>query len=680
MLNVTRIKRADAASSYLSQADNYYRHSDLSPTNWEGKGAELLGLHGEVEGQVFNAILHGQLPNGTKLGNEKHCPGWDDTFSAPKSVSALALAGGDARLIEAHDMAVKAAIRHVEQHCATTRIKNNREVRTIATDNIVAATFRHSTSREQDPQLHTHAAILNATSDNNGQWRSFESQAMFRMQKELDYVYKNELARYCNEVGYHLEATKYGFEIAGVSKELINKWSSRNEQINSELEKIGKTRETSTAGQREVAALNSRKNKGKVDHASLRSKWYAEARIMGANLQQVINLSKQNAVPTANLVPPMCKAIQAVEMAADHLSERQSCFSAHDLEKEAMRFAGIGECSKDEFRQAIELTLNEGKLQERQTFAHNTHIGQKDYVDGYTTSNAADIITQFDKRDRDLAREALLNYEHGDDASHFRGDRENDVKRMFKDGGKRVYDNAGRLFVRARGGRIYAPDLYRMCSIYERNTLHHLNLTKTKYISHKDGRVSKLGGTLKLDPRVKSDDPMTVKRRALNAFIPHEIWNRCGAIESAVVKNIILSKGESQQILARQQLEQQSKKVKFQPTKEQALVALKALESKTDHHIDDTKIQTRRDLMLEESKHIRRKLDSGMSIQDAVSLAQKEFAVEQSKDKPKAAQKIAEKDSAPLMQQSQSGKIRQHQQLAPSLRRDVSREKVTGRV
>jgi conjugative relaxase-like TrwC/TraI family protein len=43
-----------------------------------------------------------------------------------------------------------------------------------ATGNLAIATFRHDTSRAQDPQLHTHAVVLNATRDQQGAWRSLE--------------------------------------------------------------------------------------------------------------------------------------------------------------------------------------------------------------------------------------------------------------------------------------------------------------------------------------------------------------------------------------------------------------------------------------------------------------------------------------------------------------------------
>lgn len=57
---------------------------------------------------LFTELLKGKLPDGSDLtriqdGANKHRPGYDLTFSAPKSVSVMAMLGGDKRLIDAHN-------------------------------------------------------------------------------------------------------------------------------------------------------------------------------------------------------------------------------------------------------------------------------------------------------------------------------------------------------------------------------------------------------------------------------------------------------------------------------------------------------------------------------------------------------------------------------------------------
>ncbi|MFW8183303.1 relaxase domain-containing protein, partial [Klebsiella pneumoniae] len=74
-------------------------------------------------------LLQGKLPDGSDLtriqdGVNKHRPGYDLTFSAPKSVSMLAMLGGDKRLIDAHNRAVTVALNQVES-LASTRVKKD---------------------------------------------------------------------------------------------------------------------------------------------------------------------------------------------------------------------------------------------------------------------------------------------------------------------------------------------------------------------------------------------------------------------------------------------------------------------------------------------------------------------------------------------------------------------------
>ncbi|HEL9812700.1 TPA: conjugative relaxase, partial [Klebsiella pneumoniae] len=115
--------------------------------------------------QVFTELLQGKLPDGSDLtriqdGVNKHRPGYDLTFSAPKSVSMLAMLGGDKRLIDAHNRAVTVALNQVES-LASTRVKRDGVSETVLTGNLIIARFNHDTSRAQDPQIHTHSVVIN---------------------------------------------------------------------------------------------------------------------------------------------------------------------------------------------------------------------------------------------------------------------------------------------------------------------------------------------------------------------------------------------------------------------------------------------------------------------------------------------------------------------------------------
>src|SRR5476649_787966 len=105
-------------AGYYSSQDNYYVLGSLE-SRWLGEGAENLGLSGQVLDAEMNAMKKGILPDGTVLsrvenGKETHRAGYDLTFSAPKSVSMLALIGGDRRFIDAHNRAVDTVMKEVE--------------------------------------------------------------------------------------------------------------------------------------------------------------------------------------------------------------------------------------------------------------------------------------------------------------------------------------------------------------------------------------------------------------------------------------------------------------------------------------------------------------------------------------------------------------------------------------
>jgi hypothetical protein len=86
--------------------------------------------------------------------------------------------------------------------------QNGAEVEREATGNLAIATFRHDTSRAQDPQLHTHAVVLNATRDQQGAWRSLEPRAIYQLQKDIGAIYRQELAHGVAQLGYTIERGK----------------------------------------------------------------------------------------------------------------------------------------------------------------------------------------------------------------------------------------------------------------------------------------------------------------------------------------------------------------------------------------------------------------------------------------------------------------------------------------
>ncbi len=303
MLSIGALSSAAQGASYYER-DGYYAKDDpehREASGWAGKGAEELGLTGPVDPDTFRAVLEGKVPDGSgtelgrrgKNGEILHRPGRDLTFSAPKSVSLAALVGGDRRIVEVHDRAVAAALAWIEKNAAETRMKDpgsgpgqvpetGRMIR-AGNQKIVAATFRHDTSRNLDPQLHTHAVLANMVQGEEGKWRSMANEGLYARQKLIGMLYRNELAAGLGKLGYGIEKTHADgrFEIAGVSREVVEAFSSRRAEIEAAMEArdLGSSADNPRLAER--AALMTRAKKREVDRGELRSVWQRQASDLG---------------------------------------------------------------------------------------------------------------------------------------------------------------------------------------------------------------------------------------------------------------------------------------------------------------------------------------------------------------------------------------------------------------
>jgi conjugative relaxase-like TrwC/TraI family protein len=381
--SVSALTSSAQASSYY-EADDYYAEGGLSPSEWQGAGAEALGLSGEVDRDSFRELLDGKVA-GERLGTFRdgqleHRPGWDVTLSAPKSVSIMAEVAGDRRLIAAHGEAVRTAMTHVEKHMAATRIRDGGGVTREATGNLVIASFQHGTSRAQDPQLHTHNVIMNATRGEDGAWRSLEPRALYQLQKQIGAIYRQELALKVRELGYEIETGKHAlgkaegdslFEIKGVSAEVMTAFSTRSAEIEAALAERGTSRETASAAQKQMATLDTREAKVSADHASLVADWRETASGAGfgaaARMAMIEQAEARAADPAHRLRLEMQgdgAAARAVAHAADKLGERQSVFSAAALQEEAGRI-GLGKVGYGQIGAAIEAATKQGGLIDR---------------------------------------------------------------------------------------------------------------------------------------------------------------------------------------------------------------------------------------------------------------------------------------------------------------------------
>lgn len=350
MLSMSNIGSVGQAASYYAE-DNYYSQDENQARSaWEGEGAQRLGLSGEVNAEEFKKILSGEIED-QKLGKITgkdadgnlildHRPGVDVTLSAPKSVSLLAEVDGRGDVREAHEKAATKVLEYIEKNFAGARVTVGGETTVEKTDNIIAARFHHTTSRDLDPQTHTHMVIANATQTQDGVWRSLQNDPIYNNQKLLGSIYDAELAANLRELGYRLENTANGkWEVAGITRDQIEQFSQRSKAIEERLESFGLTRETATQAQKEAAALHTRSAKQDVDHTALRENW--KERADGAG----IDFGKIEADRQVNVNRPIDPSFStenangAVRFAIEHLTERESVVARNEVLQTALTHA-----------------------------------------------------------------------------------------------------------------------------------------------------------------------------------------------------------------------------------------------------------------------------------------------------------------------------------------------------
>lgn len=339
MMSIAQVRSAGSAGNYYTDKDNYYVLGSMGE-RWAGRGAEQLGLQGSVDKDVFTRLLEGKLPDGADLsrmqdGSNKHRPGYDLTFSAPKSVSVMAMLGGDKRLIDAHNQAVDFAVRQVEA-LASTRVMTDGQSETVLTGNLVMALFNHDTSRDQEPQLHTHAVVANVT-QHNGEWKTLSSdkvgktgfiENVYANQIAFGRLYREKLKEQVEALGYETEVVgKHGmWEMPGVP---VEAFSGRSQAIR---EAVG---EDASLKSRDVAALDTRKSKQHVDPEVRMAEWMQTLKETGFDIRAYRDAADQRAETRTQTPGPASQdgpdVQQAVTQAIAGLSERKVQFTYTDV-------------------------------------------------------------------------------------------------------------------------------------------------------------------------------------------------------------------------------------------------------------------------------------------------------------------------------------------------------------
>jgi conjugative relaxase-like TrwC/TraI family protein len=365
MLSLSHVTAAQAENYY--EKDDYYTQDSAaeatettrSGTQWHGRGAAALGLQGAVNSQIFKTLLHGQNPQGDCLHGRpidptKHRAATDYTFSAPKSVSIAGLIQQDDRVIAAHEQAVATALSVLESRYAQARITTSEGRQRRRTHNITAAIFQHETSREQDPQLHSHCVVINTTQAEDGSWRSLSNEETIANQKLLGEIYQNDLAYQLQQVGYTIQPQANGqFELTGYHQALLDTFSTRSQQIKDYIQKWEQGLDAVNGSplqptQKKQATLNTRKAKQVLPRDVLRRIW-AEA-----ILAQSIELPAiPESLGESDRELDREQVVNFVSNGIDHASEREAVFRRSKVERFILE-NHLGQCCFGDVQTAID--------------------------------------------------------------------------------------------------------------------------------------------------------------------------------------------------------------------------------------------------------------------------------------------------------------------------------------
>jgi len=378
--------------------EDYYLEGGEPPGKWFGQGASALNLSGDVRSREFSDLFAGEL-RGKRLVQQSEstrCAGWDLTFSAPKSVS-VAWSQSDVStaqaIREAQQEAVETALEYIEEECGYTR--RGKGGRIVEQAKCIFSTFEHGTSRAEQPQLHTHALMINTCVRQDGTTGTLKTEKLYQHKMTAGAIYRAELAAQLQQrLGLDIIRDDFSFKIVGVQDELCDYFSERRKEIEKALEEKGLNGAIASS----IAAVTTRTSKQQVSRSELIESWKQTGISYGwstAQLETLLGMSQ----PQPDAIIENLAELSAVE-AIEAVMDNQSCFT----EKEAIRYTcenaqGRGvpaECAIEAVREELEkehlvrLGITDGEyyyttqehLQIEQTMISDVHdLAQSDNMD-----------------------------------------------------------------------------------------------------------------------------------------------------------------------------------------------------------------------------------------------------------------------------------------------------------
>ena len=343
---VATVAAGTTAAYYTSLAD-YYSGANEPPGRWSRVGFEAGVTVGQQVDSAIFARLHAALDERrrTLLANDggklERVGGYDVTFSAPKSVSvAWGLADTVLRrqIEQAQVRATDAALKMLEKNAAFCRSGKAGRLREPV--RLTVAAFQHGGARPEthadgtifsDPNLHTHAVVLNLGRKADGRFGALDGKGFFNWKMAAGATYHASLANSLADIGFGIvEIGKNGtFEVAGIPDALKAYFSARRHRIEEELAAGDKLSAEAPALAAAVARAT-RKEKQVLEGKERDHLWRERAESLGFSHELVGQALRQ---PAPDLTPADAERLAAnrIDGVLRQLTEHQSVFGRRQL-------------------------------------------------------------------------------------------------------------------------------------------------------------------------------------------------------------------------------------------------------------------------------------------------------------------------------------------------------------